>query len=494
MENAATLYEDIAARTGGDIYLGVVGPVRTGKSTFIKRFMETLVIPNIGDMYRRERARDELPQSGSGRTITTSEPKFVPEEAVDISLESGVSLSVRLIDCVGYMVDSAAGRLEDGEERMVTTPWFDTQVTITQAAEQGTRRVVMDHSTLALVVTTDGSICGIPREEYAEPEARVIAELKSIGKPFVVLLNSARPESPEAQALARSLSETYGVACLCVSCLELDGEDITRILRSVLYEFPLRDLGVYLPPWAEALPPTHPLYAALCQGVLEAAQGLERLRDVDAMAEALRELAPVEAVQLTRLDAATGRAGLTVTLPEALYYEELSRQAGTDIRDSGQLMALLGELAGLRAEYARVAQALADVRETGYGVVLPSREEMQLDAPEIVRQGGRYGVKLRASAPAIHLLRTQTVTEVSPALGGGDRAGEEILSFLLQGFEGDTARLWESNIFGKSLEAIAEEGLVSRIRSLPEDARRKLGETLERILNEGSGGLLCILL
>ena len=487
------IYEDIALRTDGGIYVGVVGPVRTGKSTFIKRFMETLVIPNIENVYMKERARDELPQSGSGRTIMTAEPKFVPEDAVEVLLENGARFNVRLIDSVGYMVRGAVGNFEDGAERMVTTPWFDHEIPMSEAAEKGTQRVISEHSTIGIVVTTDGSVCEIPREDYIEAEERVISELLSIGKPFVVLLNSATPNSAEARALSGELEEKYGVSCIPANCAALGEEDITAILKSVLYEFPVGEIGLYLPAWVDALPMEHEIKRGLFVAISEAAQGMSRIRDVDFVTGRLASGDVIKSCRVQELSLGTGCVSAVIDLPQELYYETISAQSGFVIHDDGDLMALLTEMSGIKGEFERVQEALHDVRTKGYGIVLPSREELRLEEPEIVKQGGRYGVRLKASAPSIHMLMANIETEVSPALGG-EKSSEEIINFLLQGFEGDVSRIWESNIFGKSLYDIAGEGLSSKIKRMPEEAQGKLQETLQRIINEGSGGLICIIL
>lgn len=486
------IYEDIAMRTDGDIYLGVVGPVRTGKSTFIKRFMETLVIPNIDNVYMKERARDELPQSGSGRTIMTSEPKFIPEDAVEVSLEDGVSFSVRLIDCVGYMVKSAVGQFEDESERMVTTPWFDHEISLTEAAETGTYKVIAEHSTIGLVVTTDGTVCGIPREEYIEAEERVVSELKAIGKPFVILLNSAHPIS--AKPLSEQLSEKYGVACLPVNCLELEEEGIAEILRAVLYEFPVSELGVFLPSWVEALPLEHEIQSTLYSALRSSTEELMRIKDIFSVVEKLGKCEQISDARVKSLDLGAGKSAVCLELPRELYYETISAQSGYEIRNDGDLMQLLTEMAGRRAEYDRVAEALKEVREKGYGIVMPTKEELHMEEPEIVRQGGRYGVRLKASAPSIHMIRANIETEVSPAIGSGGGSSEEIINFLLQSFDGDASRIWESNIFGKSLLDIAGESLAGKIKKMPQEAQNKLRDTLQRIVNEGSGGLICIIL
>lgn len=487
------IYHDIATRTDGDIYVGVVGPVRTGKSTFIKRFMETLVIPSIDNVFLKERAKDELPQSGSGKTIMTAEPKFVPEEAVRITVGEDAVMSVRLIDCVGYMVAGASGRFENGEERMVSTPWFDHEISMTEAAEKGTYKVIAEHSTIGLVITTDGSVCDIPREDYAEPEARVIKELQSIGKPFVVLLNTTDPESEQAQKVKASIEEQHHVTCLPVNCLTLSEEDIADILRSVLMEFPVTELGINIPVWTEALPYDTPIVSSVIGSIKEATTSMFRIRDVYDVAEALMENELIDSAQITRLDMATGSVLANISLPRQLYYETISQQTGFDIRDDGDLMALLTEMSGIKADYDHIHQALIDVRERGYGVVMPNLDDLTLQEPEIVRQGGKYSVKLKANAPAIHMIMTNVETTVSPAIGG-ESASEEIINFLLQGFEGDVSRIWESNIFGKSLYDIAGESVTAKVSGMSDSARAKFQETLQRVINEGAGGLICIIL
>jgi len=487
------IYEDIALRTDGDIYLGVVGPVRTGKSTFIKRFMESLVIPNIDNAYMRERARDELPQSGSGRTIMTAEPKFVPEDAVEISMDGGACLSVRLIDCVGYMVDGAIGQFEGETERMVTTPWADHEIPMRDAAEIGTRKVIAEHSTIGVVVTTDGTITDIDREAYVEAERRVIRELQEIGKPFVVLINSAMPEAAEARALADSLTREYGVTCLVKNCLTLGADDITCIIKSVLYEFPVAQVGLFLPSWIDALEMDHPIRAALYDTIRACSEKLQRIRDVDGAIAELGASDNIRLASVTAIDLGSGSVTASLEMPRALFYQTLAEQSGFTISDDGDLISLLASLSAVKAEYDKVADALRDVREKGYGVVLPSARELTLQEPEIVKQGGRYGVKLKASAPSIHMILANVETEVSPGVGG-ERSSEDIINYLLQEFEGDAGKIWQSNIFGKSLHEIAGEGLNAKIKRMPEDAQGKLQETLQRIINEGSSGLICIIL
>ena len=487
------IYRELALRTQGACMLGVVGPVRTGKSTFIKRFMETMVIPAMENDFSRQRARDELPQSGSGRSIMTAEPKFVPEEPVSIALGENSSLSVRLVDCVGYMVEGAAGQMEDGAERMVTTPWFDHEVTMTEAAEKGTALVIREHASVGIVVTCDGSVCDLPRDAYVEPERRVIRELQEIGKPFVVLLNSAEPAGERAREIAGQLEEAYGVSCRCVNCLTMGEQEFVQILRLILEDFPLRALQFDLPEWMRALSAEEPLKKQLYEAIRKAGEGLTRLRDQRTLLERLKTEEILSGVRTVGEDLGRGTAEIELQMPRKLYYQLLSERSGLPVQNDGELMTLMSEMCGIRKEYERLRGAMEDVRTTGYGVVLPAAEEMQMEEPHIVRQGGKYAVKLRASAPAIHLLRTQIECEVNPDIGG-DGASEDILGFLLQGFDGDVNRIWESKIFGRSLNELAEESLNARILSLPDNARERLRETLQRLINEGSGGLICILL
>jgi stage IV sporulation protein A len=488
-----SIYQNIATRTAGDIYIGVVGPVRTGKSTFIKRFMETQVIPNIDNVYRKERARDELPQSGSGRTIMTAEPKFVPEEAAQIQLPDGASFSVRLIDCVGYMVKGAIGQFEDDAPRMVTTPWFDHEIPMTEAAEVGTRKVITEHSTIGIVITTDGTISEIPREDYLEAEERVIRELQELGKPFIVLLNSADPGSERATSISRDIASRYGVNCMPVNCLELGEEDVSNILKAVLYEFPMQELDLFLPAWVDALPADHPIKSSLYGVVRDGTVELHHIREVDGVVSKLGACGDISVAKITGIDLGTGIASVELRLPRELFYKTLSEQSGFDVTDDGDLMSLLTKLAAVKAEYDTVAGALHDVREHGYGIVVPGINELKLEEPEIVRQGGRYGVRLKASAPSIHMIRADIETSVSPIVGN-EKQSEDMVNYLLQEYEGDTSKIWQSNIFGRSFHELVSEDLQNKLNRMPEDARRKLQETLTRIINEGSGGLICIIL
>ncbi len=488
-----SIYEDIARRTDGDIYLGIVGPVRTGKSTFIKRFMETQVIPNIDNMYRKERARDELPQSGSGRTIMTAEPKFVPEEAAEIVFGGETTASVRLIDCVGYMVPGVEGLYEDGAERMVTTPWYDHEIPMTQAAEEGTRKVIAEHSTIGLVITTDGSFGDIPRENYLQAEERVIRELLDIGKPFAVVVNTADPEGGAASALAAELSGRYRVPCMAINCQEMSEADIHAVMKAVLFQFPLNELSLWLPPWAEALPEDSELKQTIYDMLLTAGKSMNALQDAYACVDSLAESELISAARITAAQAGCGTASAAIELEQSLYYKTVSDQSGFEIRDDGDLMELLRSLKSVKTEYDHVHEALEQARQTGYGIIMPGPEEMELQEPQIVSRGGRYSVRLKASAPAIHLFRTQVETEVSPAVGG-EKASEQIVSFLLQGFDGDINRIWESNIFGKSLYDIAEEGLTTKLQRMPPNIRKRLQGTIQRLVNDGGYSLICIII
>ncbi len=488
-----SIYQDIATRTAGDIYIGVVGPVRTGKSTFIKRFMETMVLPKIEDPYRRDRARDELPQSGSGRMIMTVEPKFVPEEAVELSLTGGGTCSVRLIDCVGYMIPGAVGSFEGEMERMVMTPWYPQEVPMAQAAEMGTRKVIAEHSTIGIVMTTDGSITDISREDYEEAEAQVVRELQTLGKPFLIVLNCARPDSNEAQTLKQTLAARYGVTCIAVNCLSVGEEGIRDIIRGVLGEFPLMELDVWLPSWLEALPVTHPICSGIYDMLRNQGASLKRICDVQPAAESMDGEVCIEKAQVAWVELGTGVAAISLDLPREMFYRTVGEESGFSVSDDGDLMQLLTELGSIKQEYDKVAKALADVRETGYGIVPPSIQDLHLEEPEIMRQGGRYGVRLKASAPSIHMLRADITTEVAPIVGT-EKQSEELIESLLRDFEDDTQAIWQSNLFGRSFHDLVGEDLQAKLKRMPEDAREKLRTTLQRIINESAGGLICILL
>ncbi len=492
MENKS-IYDDIAARTQGDIYLGVVGPVRTGKSTFIKRFMDELVIPNIEDSAKRERANDELPQSAAGRTIMTTEPKFIPEEAVEVTLGGGVTMRVRMIDCVGYIVPGALGYIEDEQPRMVKTPWFDKEIPFNMAAELGTKKVIEEHSTIGLVVTTDGSIGEISREDYPEAEKRVIDELKALGKPFVVLLNSVAPESTRARKLVAELTQSYGVPVMAVNCKELSEEQIKDILRRVLFEFPIKQVGIELPCWMSSLGETHPVYNAVSECVAFAAQDLNRVRDVPDFADKIRQCEYISSVEVSQMDLSDGSAVITASAAPSLFFTVLSEATGTQIKNEQALMEELLELNKIKKAYMRLKNALDEVEATGYGIVMPTTEELKLAEPEIMKQGGKYGIRLRASAPSVHMMRADITTEVAPIVGSESQS-EELVEYLLKEFEEDPLKIWQSNIFGKSLNELVNEGLRNKLGRMPTDARMKLQETIEKVINEGCSGLICIIL
>jgi len=487
------IYADIAKRTGGNIYIGIVGPVRTGKSTFIQKFMENLVIPCIESEFSRERAIDELPQSAAGKTIMTTEPKFIPEEAVSIHLEGGADMNVRLIDCVGYIVPSSLGYFENEAPRMVMTPWFEQEVPFNMAAEVGTRKVIAEHSTVGVVVTTDGSITDIPREEYAEAEARVISELSDIGKPFVVLLNCVEPESAGARSLAAELSEKYAAPVLPVNCLSLDNGDIQAVMGQLLYQFPVREIAVDMPGWVSSLEKDHWLKSSLFTAIRESAQEVRHIDHVKAMAEKLRECEHVSRCSLDGVNLGSGSAKIVLTLQPELFYRILGEVTGIEIDGEAGLMPCMIELSEIKKKYMKVQGALEEVEATGYGIVMPTLDELSLEEPEILKQGGKYGVKLKASAPSIHMMKATINTEVSPTVGS-EKQSEELVMYLLKEFEENPKKIWESNIFGKSLHALVNEGLHNKLYRMPSEARQRLQETIERIINEGCSGLICIIL
>lgn len=493
MMESKTVYKDIAKRTGGDIYIGVVGPVRTGKSTFIKRFMESLVIPNIKNETVRERATDELPQSAAGRTIMTTEPKFIPEEAVRISLEEGTNFNVRMIDCVGYIVPSSLGYIENDEPRMVMTPWFDKEIPFNMAAEIGTQKVINEHSSIGLVITTDGSISDIPRNEYEEVEQRVIKELRQINKPFVVLLNCANPNASSAVALRAELSQRYGVPVTAVNCMELNNNDINTILSEVLYQFPVREIAVSMPGWVTALDMDHWLKQSLYNSVKETAQGINRIGELKNKMQDLANSEHVNRMYVDNIDLGKGSAAVNVEVKGDLFYNILGECTGLDIPDESALLPCMIELAKVKKEYDKVKCALDEVAATGYGIVMPTLEELTLEEPEIMKQGGRYGIRLKASAPSIHMMAANINTEVNPIVGS-EKQSEELVMYLLKEFEENPKKIWGSNIFGKSLHELVNEGLHNKLYRMPSDARMKMQETIERITNDGCSGLICIIL
>lgn len=491
--NDNRLYQDIAKRTDGDIYVGVVGPVRTGKSTFIKRFMDLMVIPNIDNEYKRERAKDELPQSAGGRTIMTTEPKFVPNEAVGITVGDNIKLNVRLVDCVGYLVDNAIGYLEDDMPRMVKTPWSDEAIPFGKAAEIGTQKVIQEHSTIGIIVTTDGSITDIPREDYIEAEERVVKELKELHKPFIIVLNSSNPEAEFTLELAKRLEEKYDAQVIPTNCDDLTEDKVHEIFGKMLYEFPIDRININFPRWVDGLPEDHWLKEELYSEIKEAFKGVSILKQIDGRITSLQNTEVISNTIINEIMLGTGSININVNLLDDLFYKVLTEISGVNITNEGELFSSMIEFANIKKKYDKIAYALEEVNTKGYGIVTPSIDELILEEPEMVRQGSRYGVKLKAKAPSIHLIKAEIETEVSPIVGS-EKQSQELVESLLSDFENEPQKIWESNIFGKSLHELVNEGLQTKLMKMPEDAQLKLQETLERIINEGSGGLICIIL
>ena len=487
MEN---IYADIARRTGGNIYIGVVGPVRTGKSTLIKRIMEQLVIPNMEDIYRQERARDELPQCASGKTIMTSEPKFVPEEAVEISPDATAKLRVRMIDSVGYMVDGAMGAEEDGKPRMVTTPWHDEEIPMAQAAELGTKKVMDEHCSIGMVVTTDGTVTDIPRADYIAAERRAIRDMQATGKPFLVVINSRTPSGAAAKQVKDQIKQEFGMDAVIADCQALDLEQIGELLRNLLYAFPLKELRVYLPRWLDALDDNHPVKEVLYEALLQRAKEITSLAMAERTLSQLKDLEQVLDFTVRSVDLSSGTVSCVITFPENLFYEILSTKAGLDIQNDAQLLTLLTELVKIKAEYDKISDALSAVKATGYGVVMPNVGEMTLEKPEIVKKGGAFGVKLKAGAPSIHMIRVDIDTEISPMVGD-EKQSQDLIAYL--GGE-NPEKLWQSHLFGKSVYELIQEGLATKLLQLPEEVRGKFRGTLTRIVNDGANGLICLIL
>lgn len=486
------LFKDVAERTGGDIYIGVVGPVRTGKSTFIKKFMETMVLPNITDPYDKERAKDELPQSAAGRTIMTTEPKFIPNEAVEINIKENVNVRVRVVDCVGYTVEGALGYQEEDGPRMVLTPWFDEEIPFQDAAEVGTKKVITEHSTIGLVVTTDGTVTELPQEKYVEAEERVINELKELQKPFLVLLNTNRPTAKETRELVAQMENKYDVPVIPVDCAQLNYDDIYTILQEVLYEFPVKEVNISLPRWVEELETDHWLRQKFDDSIHTVIQYIKRLRDIDHAIDDLSSYDFVADVILHDMDLGSGIAVIEITARNDLFYQVLEELTGFTIAGEHHLLRLMKELSVAKREYDKIADALEQVKQTGYGIVAPQLDEMILEEPEILRTGNRFGVKLRASAPTMHIIRTDVQAEISPIIGT-EKQSEELIQYLMKEFEGEPEKIWRTNLFGKSLNALVREGIQNKVSSMPESAQTKLRETLQKIVNEGSGGLICII-
>ncbi|SDZ16568.1 stage IV sporulation protein A [Proteiniborus ethanoligenes] len=487
------IYRDISERTEGDIYIGVVGPVRTGKSTFIKRFMEKLVVPNIDNKFKKERANDELPMSGSGKTIMTTEPKFVPTDAVELTLKDNVKFRVRMVDCVGYLVKGALGHEENNVPRMVITPWYEKEIPFEEAAEIGTRKVITDHSTIGIVVTTDGSITEIDRSNYIKAEERVISELKELDKPFVILLNSKHPELDSTIALRENLEEKYKVPVIAVDCLNMEMPEINKILEKVLLEFPIKEININLPKWVEGLPKNHWVKTSVLNYIKEIVHNLQRLSEINYAVSKFDELDIISSAKIKEIKLGEGVANIEMNVDSGLFYRILNELTGYKIEGEHQLLGLVTNLAKAKKEYNKIERALSDARLTGYGLVPPSLEELDLAEPEIFKQGNRFGVKLKAMAPSLHLIKANLTTEVSPLIGT-EKQSEELVKYLLDEFESDPSKIWESNMFGKSLHDLVKEQLESKLNTMPEDARSKMQRTLERIVNDGSGGLICIII
>lgn len=492
MENTR-LYEDIAKRTDGDIYVGVVGPVRTGKSTFIKKFMDLLVIPNIDNEYKKERAKDELPQSAGGKTIMTTEPKFVPNEAIEITLDHNLKFKTRLVDCVGYLVDNAIGYLEDDTPRMVKTPWSDEEIPFETAAEIGTKKVITEHSTIGILVTTDGSVTDIPREDYIQAEERVVNELKALNKPFLILLNAEDPNSSYTRELANKLSDKYGTTVMPINCEYLTIDDINTMFSKVLYEFPVEQICIKFPRWIDGLDSNHPLKTELYEEIKNAFTNVKILKDVSSCVDQIKQTEIIANSSITDIQLGSGNVHVEITLKEELFYQILSEITNVDVTNEGDLFSIISDLSKTKKKFDRIAYALEEVDAKGYGIVTPSIEDLELEEPEMIKQGSRFGVKLKAKAPSIHLIKTCVETEVSPIVGS-EKQSEELVNYLLSEFESNPKEIWKSNIFGKSLHELVNEGLQTKLSKMPEDAQCKLQETLERIVNEGSGGLICIIL
>jgi len=492
MENLE-IYEYIANRTDGDIYVGVVGPVRTGKSTFIKNFMDLLVIPNIENNYKKERARDELPQSAAGRTIMTTEPKFVPNEAIEINIGENLKLKTRLVDCVGYLVNNALGYMENDVPRMVKTPWSETEIPFEEAAEIGTRKVIAEHSTIGILVTTDGSITEIPREDYIEAESRVVRELKELNKPFIIVLNTNSPYSENTRVLAMELEEKYGVSVIPTDCTNLNTEDVNNIFGKILYEFPIERINLKFPGWIEGLDSEHSLKQELYTEIKEAFKDVTTIKHINMGVERIKATEIISKTDIDEINLGNGSITVSITLKENLFYKVLTEITEVKVENEADLFTTINSLSRIKKKYDKVEMALEEVKQKGYGIVMPTMEELILDEPEMVKQGSRYGVRLRAKAPSIHMIRADIETEVSPIVGS-EKQSEELVNYLLSEFESDPIKIWESNIFGKNLHELVNEGLQNKLYRMPEDAQGKLQETLERIVNEGSGGLICIIL
>ena len=487
------IFKDISKRTNGDIYLGVVGAVRTGKSTFIKKMMELLVLPNIVDESERARAHDELPQSAAGKTIMTTEPKFIPNQAVTVNVEDGLEVNIRLVDCVGYAVEGAKGFEDENGPRMVHTPWYEDPIPFHDAAEIGTRKVIQEHSTIGVVVTTDGTIGEIPRSEYEDAEAKVVEELKEVGKPFIMIVNSVRPNSDQTEQLRQDLAEQYDIPVLSMSVESMTEHDVYNVMREALYEFPVLEVNVNLPSWVMVLRENHWLKDSYQEAIQATVKNIRRLRDVDQIVQSFTDYEYIDGANIAGMEMGEGIAEIDLHAPNHLYDDVLKEIVGEEIRGKDHLLEIMQEFSHAKREYDQVAGALQMVKQVGYGIAAPTLEDMELDEPEIIRQGPRYGVRLKAVAPSIHMIKVEVESEFAPIIGT-EKQSEELVRYLMQDFEEDPLSIWESDIFGRSLNSIVREGIQAKISLMPENARYKLKDTLERIINEGSGGLIAIIL
>lgn len=485
------VYRDMKARTGGEIYIGVVGPVRTGKSTFIKRFMDLLVLPNMADEHAKERTKDELPQSASGTVIMTTEPKFVPKEAATVKISDDVEVKIRLIDCVGFMVEGASGHMENDTERQVKTPWFEYEIPFTKAASIGTQKVIHDHATIGFVVTTDGSITDLPRENYISAEEKTVKELKSIGKPFIILLNCRKPYTEEARALKEELEEKYGASVVPVNCEQLKSEDIGEIMRQVLYEFPITEVEFYVPKWVEMLSRDHRIKQDLLETVRGIMDGLDEIRSIVSR-KAESDSPYISSISVDQIRMDTGCVQIRIQYEQKYYYEVLSEMTGADIKGEYELITTVKELSSMKDELSRIRDAFADVKLKGYGVVSPAKEDIKLEEPAIIKQGSKYGVKIRSEAPSIHMIRANIETEIAPIVGN-EKQAEDLVEYIKKE-SASPEGVWGTNIFGKSVEELVMDGMRNKIAMINDESQQKLQDTMQKIVNDMNGGMVCIII
>ncbi len=487
------IYKDIAERTKGDIYIGVVGPVRTGKSTFIKKFMDLLVLPNIVDDYERERAIDELPQSGTGRTIMTTEPKFIPSKAVNIEVEENINFNVRLVDCVGYLIDGATGHTEDELPRMINTPWSSDRLPFEQAAEIGTRKVIEEHSTIGIVMTSDGTVTEFEREEYIDAETRVIDELKGLNKPFVIVLNTTKPFADETLALVNEMQEMYSKPVIPINCSQMKHDDIHKIISNVLLEFPLRKVTFNFPKWIEILENDHWLKGEIINTIFNNMENINKLVDIKPTINTFGDESIIKKANIENFDLGKGMANVDIATYEHLFFDILSETTEMDIKNEYELISNIKLLSQAKREYDKVRNALDEVEHKGYGIVTPVLEEMKLSKPELVKHGARYGVKITAKAPSIHFVKADIETEVAPIVGTEEQS-IDLINYINEEMDKNDGQIWELNMFGKTMHELVREGLQTKLYRMPDDAQVKLQESLQRIINDGDGGLICILL